>query len=78
MEFIQEISCWRRDYRQHYLNLLKMENEENGKKESAPKQGETRKLWKSMEKSMPVAWVVIAVLLFMIATTWWRVTHVSP
>ena len=55
-----------------------MENEENGKKESAPKQGETRKLWKSMEKSMPIAWVVIAVLLFMIVTTWWRVTHVSP
>lgn len=55
----------------------KMDNSENGKSEQSQKPEGRGKLWQSLGKSMPIAWVVIAVLLFAVLTTWLRLRELG-
>lgn len=45
-----------------------MENHTDGKNEDR----KGRKLWSSMGRRLPMVWVVIAILMFVVFTTWMK------
>ncbi len=46
-----------------------MERGTDGKNED----GKGRKLWSSMGRRLPMMWVVIAILVFVVVTTWLKI-----